>query len=302
MEQFDGIISDSHAQTEGQAPESGEGQAQPKGPVFTALEEVIDGDLEDGDESTEEETEENDPELEKQEEGANPEVANPEPDKKVQTPEENAHYAELRRQQEAAQRQAEMQRQLDMMRQQMPETQIAQILSQQYGVTPQEMLYRLRENQLEQEAEQLGVTPQQLRYQRQQEEAIRQQQEAMAQQQQYMQMQGVLTRLQREGMEVQQKYPMLTPDDLTEAVIFGYEHQSLHLPLEHLVRAKHAEKLYAADQQAARQQALAQVSGRMGQNIIPPTGKAPTTTTLTEAERFYARKFGMSDEEYAKWK
>jgi hypothetical protein len=296
---------DTQADVVEQAPADGEGQAEkPQGPVFTALDEseeedIITGELDDDDEASDDEQEE----APEQEESAEPEVADPEPGKRVQTPEENAYFAELRRQREAAQRQAEMMRQLELMRQSMPETQIAQILSQQYGVSPQEILHRLQEAQLEQEAQQLGITPQQLRYQKQQEAYLRQQQQIIAQQQQFVQMQSLLNRLQAEGAEVRQKYPTITPDDLTEAVIFMYEHNAMHLPLEHAVRAKFADKLFAADREAAKQEALAKVSGRINNGIKAPQGKAPSSAvTLTPEERYFARKFGMTDEEYVRYK
>lgn len=290
--------------------------------VFTALEEVVNGDLDfdaddsfdfdvskiaddndddaDADAESDETAEEDAPEQE--EEAQTPEVADPEPEKQAQTPEQNAYFAELRRQREAAEQQMRLQQQIEIMRQQMPETQIAQILAQEYGVSPQEMLVRLQQAQIEKEAAQRGLTPQQVMWERQQAAQQQQQQQFIQMQQQYLGIQSLMTRLQREGMEVQAKYPTLTPDDLTEAVIYGYEQNAMHLPLEDLVRARHADKLFAADYGAARQQALAQVSGRMQNSIKAPAGRSPKPYNLTDAERFFAKKMGMSEAEYAKWK
>lgn len=277
--------------SEGQAPvASNEG--------FTALEDVIDGELDD---------DETDPEGGGQEEAETPpEVADPETDKRVQTPEENARYAEMRRQQEAQQmlqlQQQQMAQQFEMMRQQLPEAQIANLLAQEYGMPPHEVLQRLQYAQISKEAEQRGLTPQQVMWERQQMAVRQQEQQYLQAQQQYTQMQALMSRLQQEGQEVVRKYPTLTPDDLTEAVIFGHETNSIHMPLEYLVRAKHADKLFAADQQAARQEALAQVSGRMNNGLKAPQGKPVSSPEagLTQEELFFANKMGISPAAYAR--
>lgn len=260
---------------------------------------VIMGDI-DEDEQEEEFVDDEDEDEEETETEAQkePEVAEPEPEKKVQTPEENAYYAEMRRQQQAAQRQMEIQQHLV----QTPEYQLAQLLQQQYQMTPDQILSRLQQEQLAKEAEQLGVHPQQLAWQRQQEQQLAQQQQAMREYQQLLQVQQFMQRMEREGQELLNQYPQLTPNDLTDAVIYMYENQVGHLPLADVVKARYADRIYSVNQHQAKQQALAEVSGRTKQAIRPPQGKAPATgSALSPQEAYFAKQFGMTPEEYRKW-
>lgn len=272
---------------------------------FTALEDIIDGELGDDDDAPDVEEQEGDSaEPSEDQAQTSPEVAEPGDDgRQPQTPEQNAYFAELRRQREAQQRAFEEQQRIEALRQQMPEVQLANMLAQEYGVTPEVMLQRIQQERIAKEAQQRGITPQQLMFERQQQEFAMRQQQMLQQQQQLLQVQSLVSRLEREGMEVRSKYPTLTPDDLTEAVIYGHQNNALHLPLESLVRMRHADKLYAVDANTMRQEALAQVSGRMTSGIKPPQGKAPSSaTTLNETEAYFAKKLGIRPEDYAKYK
>lgn len=220
-------------------------------------------------------------------------------EKQAQTPEQNAYFAEMRRQQQAAQREAEMRQAL----QNSPEYQISQLLQNQYNMPPEQILWQLQQAQLNQEAEARGVTPQQIQWERQQYQTMQAQQQLMETQQMAMQMQQFIDRMERESYQVLQQFPHLTPDDLSEAVIWGQMNNAVHLPLDVLVRTRHADKLYTVQQESARQEALAQVSGRVNNGVQPPKGKAQSSAKpLTSQEAYFAEKFGIKPEEYQKWK
>lgn len=229
-----------------------------------------------------------------------------EEEKPAQTAEQNAYYAQMRREQQAAQRDAEMRQAL----QNSPDYQISQLLQQQYGMPPEQILWQLQQAQVHQEAEARGVSPQQIQWERQQQQTMTDQQQYMQVQQQYlemqqtaMNMQTLLDRFARESQPILQQYPHLTPDDLTDAVIWGQMNNAVHLPLEVMVRSRHADKLYSVQQESAKQEALAQVSGRAATSPQPPRGKAqPGANALTAEEAHFAQMFGMTPERYNKWR
>ena len=77
-------------------------------------------------------------------------VPNEEPEKKVQTPEENAKFAEMRRQQQMEQR---IQEELNKRLAESPEMKAAKLLSEMYQVPPDQLYQKLEEARLQKEAQ-----------------------------------------------------------------------------------------------------------------------------------------------------
>jgi hypothetical protein len=233
---------------------------------------------------TDEEPEESEPEKEVEEE--------PKPEKKTQTPEENAKFAEMRRQQQ-------MEQQIQERVQQTPEYQIAKMLADRYGKTPDQMLNELRESALAEQAEKQGVPIEVLK---RQQESERQQQE-LRQEIDRMKFESWKNRVDREKQSIKNEFPMLSDDDLQKSV----EHmltviRNPEIPLEEAVYAVHGRKIAQALKEQAEQDALAKISGRTPSPLKPQGGKPNPTTTLTAEEKYVAKQMGILEKDYLKYK
>ncbi|WP_164703634.1 hypothetical protein, partial [Escherichia coli] len=76
------------------------------------------------------------------------------PKKKVQSKEENARFAAMRRQREMEQK---IQAEIERLKQEAPEFRLAQTLSEMYGMTPEELVQQLQEAKLQKEAQEKGI-------------------------------------------------------------------------------------------------------------------------------------------------
>jgi phage I-like protein len=75
------------------------------------------------------------------------------------------------------------------------------------------------------------------------------------------------------------------------------------LPLENAVFALHGAKILGGLKNTAKNEALAEVSGRKKSPLPVKGGKSQNdTVSLSDEERYVAKKLGLTDKEYSKWK
>lgn len=207
--------------------------------------------------------------------------------------EENARNAERRRQNE--------QRMLDKLRAEAPEFALAQHLAQRFGKPVDELLRDINRASLEQEAQATGVPVEVLEREAERDRRIAQ-----------LEHDKIVTeytlwqnRVSQEAAALKTEYPMLTDEDMKLAedyILVTLKNPDV--PLEEAVHAKFGKKILAGQREAARNEALAQASGRKNNNVIPPSaGKSNSNgPVLDEAEKAAARMMGISEADYLKYK
>lgn len=245
------------------------------------------------------EDEDEDEETENQEGQEDDEVLAEEdqkPKKKVQTPEENARFAAMRRQREMEQK---IQAEIERLKQESPEFRLAQTLSEMYGMTPEELVQQLQEAKLQKEAQEKGIPIEFLRERLLEQQRLNQLEEELNR----LRFQQWQSRIEADSLKLKQEYSFLTDDDIQEAVDYILNvAQNVDLPLEHAVFAVHGRKIAEALANAKLQEQLAADSGRKKTPITPKSGKTSQTRTATAEERYIAQQLGMSVDEYLKYK
>ena len=256
-----------------------------------------DDDDDDGDDTVDnsEESEESEVEPDSEEPDDEPEqqqqevVQNQDDQKPVQSPEENARFAEQRRQ-----------RQLQQMLENMPEYQLAKQLSDLYGLTPEQLLEKVKEEQIRKQAKEQNVPVEFLR------EQMRIKEENMRTHQELMELKVKLwkSEMDRQSADIKKQYPVLSDEDIQQARLYILETlRNPDIPLEQAVFALHGKKIAESIKNLSKQDALAEVSGRKRNSVVnTPTGKSNKAVVLTDEERYFAKQFGMTEEEYAKYK
>lgn len=222
-----------------------------------------------------------------------------EPETQVQTPEENAFYAEQRRQQQELQRQQELEQQFLEKAQETPEYQVAQLLAAQYGMPVDQMLQQLQESQLESQAQQQGVP---VEFLRQQQETQRQM-ETLQNQLKQMEFENWMAKQEAEAVQIKQDYPFLTDAEINEARHFMLNDlKTTAMPLSQAVFAKHQAKITSHLKEQAKQEALAEISGRKSNGTAPNVSQSSPESQLTMEERAMAKALGISEKDYLKYK
>ena len=249
--------------------------------------------LEQGDYTSEDEEEDAEPDAEQ----VNEDESDPDEQTEQQTQdfknEENARNAERRRQQQQAA--------LEQLRAQLPEAQLVRQLEEYYGAPMEVLAQRIQMANLQKEAQARGVTPEVIEREKQRDLEVQQLQTQLSN----FEFQMFESRIQNEMQDLKTAYPMLTDADLIEAkryMLVDLKHTDI--PLEEAVLAKFGRKIVEGQREAARNEALAQASGRRSNSTLPPsTGKSEAgKPVLTDAERAAAKIFGISAEEYLKYK
>lgn len=219
----------------------------------------------------------------------------PEPQKPVQSAEDNARFAEQRRQQQLEERAKQLaQEQLK----QSPEYQLAELVRQQTGLPIDQALAQIKQAALQRQAEAQGVPVEVL--QRIQDAETRAQ--TVEQQLQQVQFQSWMNRIDAEKASLKSKYGFLEDADLDAA----RDHmltvmRNPEVPLEQALMAVHGQKIVDHYREQARQDALAELSGRKPSPLPPQGGKpeASNSVELTDDEKFFARLAGIKLEDYA---
>lgn len=235
-----------------------------------------------------------------------PEVKEPvvEPDKKVQTPEENAKFAEQRRQQQVEKR---VQDELAKIKQTDPAFKIAQMMEKMYGLPMDQIQVKIEEAMIAEEAKLRNVPVEQVQQEHVQQRVVENTQTAFTQTQEDLniaQFQLWNHRVDAEAVPLKQALSMLNDDDFTVAKEYMLTvMRNPDASLESAVYAVHGAKITQSIREIAKNDALAEVSGRTANSLPPTGGKPPVATTLTDDEKYAAKHiFKMSEEEYAKYK
>jgi len=214
----------------------------------------------------------------------------------TQTAEQNAYYAEQRRQKIIEER---VQQELQRLKQEAPEFQMAQTLSDMYGVPVNELYQQLQEKRMEQQAEERGVPVEIMR----QINAYEQQQAQLQEQLYVMQFQNWQNRVNEETKSLQTQYPMLNEQDIEQAKFYLLDTlRNPEIPLQNAVFALHGDKIASSLKESAKQEALAEISGRKKGGLPPQSSKTTETQTLSEEERYIAKMMGLSEADYIKYK
>lgn len=226
------------------------------------------------------------------------------PEKKVQTPEENAQFAEQRRNQQVEKR---VQDELTKLKQNDPAFKIAQMMEKMYGLPMDQIQTRIEQAMIEEEAKVRNVPVAVVQTEHDQQrvaETAQLTQTQTAEELTMAQFQLWNYRVDAEAVPLKQELSMLTDDDLLVAKQYMLDVlKNPNVPLEQAVYAVHGAKIKTAIQNIAKQDALAEVSGRTANSLPPTGGKQQAAVTLTDDEKWAAKHvFKMSEEEYAKYK
>lgn len=251
--------------------------------------------LEDDDDDVpieEQDESESEPEQEQEQEQEPETNVEPEKSKKrVQTPEENARFAEMRRQEQ-------LRKQLE----QTPEYQLAKALESTFGMPADALLKQVQEEQLKRQAKEQNVPVEVLRAQQEQAQLIQQLQQQLLQQQ----FEAWRMRVDNEMAQLKEQYKMLSEEDFLQARQYMLEVlKNPDVPLEQVVFALHGKKIADHLKESVKQEAIAEVSGRKKKNLIPPSASKAKTTPydeLTPEEIYVAKQMGLTPEEYLKYK
>lgn len=216
-----------------------------------------------------------------------------EPQKPVQSKEQNSYYAERRRQEQI---EKAVQEKLRLTR----EYQTSQLIAEMYGVPQEELYDRLYEAKLEREAESQNVPVEYLR----EREQLRQQQSQLQDQLNNLMFQQWQARVENEKANLKSQLTMLTQDDLDQAAYYMLNDlKRTDLPLEQAVFALHGSKILNGLKNTAKNEALAEVSGRKKSPLPVKGGRSQNdSVSLSDEERYIAKKLGLTDKEYSKWK
>lgn len=216
---------------------------------------------------------------------------------KKQTKEDNARFAKERREREARERaEAELER----LKQESPEFQLAKMLSDQFGKPVDEIMEQIKEEALKAEAAQRKVPIDELREKRAEKERADRLENTVLE----LQFKDWQRQMSVDGTKLMSEYKMLTQEDMTAAENYILNvAKNVEMPLEDAVFAVHGKKIAQALAKGQQQEDLANQSGRKKKTPLPPNNsQSKKTASLTTDEQAIARAFGMTDEEYSKFK
>lgn len=213
-------------------------------------------------------------------------------EKPKQSREQNAYYAEKRRQEQ-------LERQIQERLAQTKEYQTTKLLSEIYNI-PEEQLYdKLYEAKLTKEAQAQNVPVEYLR----EREELRKQQQQLQDQLHTLMFQQWESRVEKEKQSLKAQFNMLSDEDLESAAYYMLNDlKRTDLPLQNAVFALHGEKILGGLKNTAKNEALAEVSGRKKSPLPVKGGKSESAVSLSDEERYIAKKLGLTDKEYSKWK
>lgn len=218
--------------------------------------------------------------------------AEPEAEKKKQSAEENAKFAEQRRQKQLEDR-------LQQEREKDPAYILAKRLTETTGKTPEQMLQELEAVALQEQAKVQQVPVEVLQAQQKQQRDI----DLLKEENHKLKFTGWFDRTEKEIETLKATYPMLTDDELHEAQSYVLKTlKDPEMPIQNAVHALYGDKIIKSIQEQSRNDALAALSGRTSAPAPAATKSSSSAVILTADEQEAAKIFGMTEEEYAKWK
>lgn len=216
-------------------------------------------------------------------------------EKPKQTPEENAKFADQRRQKQIDDRVAA---ELKRLQDESPEFKMAKTLSEIYG-QPVDVIYQqLEEARLAKQAEQMKVPVEYLKEQ----EANKQETKSLREQLTQLQFEAWTARVEREETQMKAEYPMLTDEDIFDAKAYLLQRLGRDVPLDQAIHSLHGKKIIQSLKESTKNETLAEMSGRKKGALPPQGGKAAPSVSLSADELYIAKQMGMSPEEYHKYK
>lgn len=259
-------------------------------------EETPDDDIESEETEPEpEQEEEPEPEKEKDTE-LEPEPTDDEKgQKRVQSQEENSKFAAQRREQEIQQK---VQAELERLKKESPEYQLAKVMADMYGVTPEVALQQMKDEALKQQAEKQGVPIEVLKKQEESNNRVTQLEQEINQ----MRYQNWQQQVDADSEKLQTQYKFLTKEDMDAAVQYIFNN-NINISMEQAVYAVHGAKIVENLANNKVQTNLAEQSGRKAKTPPAPNNGKPTKVVQATAdERYVAKAMGMTIEEYLKYK
>ena len=246
----------------------------------------------------EEELDESDDEEDEEEEEEQEADDSEDRGKKKQSKEDNARFAKERREKEFQDR---LNAEIAKLKQESPEFKLAQQLSDMTGKPVDQIMDEMRESALQKEAQEAKIPVEVLRKQREAElknaELERQINTIRFEQWQ--------SKIKADGEALQKEFTFLTQEDLDSAKSYILNTaKNVDMPLEDAVYAVHGKKIVQNLAKGKVQDELATQSGRKKKTpLAMNTGKSTKApVSLTPEEKQMAKVFGMSDEDYQKYK
>lgn len=217
---------------------------------------------------------------------------------KKQSKEDNAKFAKERREKEF---QARLQAEIAKLKQESPEFKLAQQLSDMTGKPVNQIMDEMRESALQKEAQEAKIPVEVLRKQREAEQKAVELERQINQ----IRFEQWNSKIKADGETLQKEFAFLTQEDLDSAKAYILNTaKNVEMPLEDAVYAIHGKKIIQNLAKGKVQEDLATQSGRKRKIPLAPNGgKAPKSpVALTADEKAIAKAFGMTEEEYHKFK
>jgi phage I-like protein len=185
-----------------------------------------------------------------------------------------------------------------------PAFKLARTLSEMYGRPVEQVLAQIEQARIEREAEDRKIPVDQV--QREYNEKANFEQEKAAiqsvkEENNQLQYQVWQNRMTTEELELRKapELAALTDDDIKAAQVYMLQTmQNPNASLEEAVYAVHGRKIAENLRNIARNDALAEISGRKNGGLPPQGGKPSPTASLTDEERYIAKMMGVSEEDY----
>lgn len=216
--------------------------------------------------------------------------------KRKQTPEENAKFAEMRRQSVIEQRVRE---ELERAKAESVEYKTTQMLAQMYGVTPDELYKKIEDARVAKQAEEQGIPVEVARSLEQQKYEL----DTYKQKLQQLEFESWSSKVDAQANQMKKDFPMLTDEDMYDAKVYLLQTiRNPNMPLDQAVFALHGAKITNAYKSNVRNEVLAEVSGRKKGALPPSTRKASTARSLTSDEISAAKALGISIDDYLQFK
>lgn len=217
--------------------------------------------------------------------------------KREQSKEENAKFAAQRREKELQDR---VNAELAKIKESSAEFQLAKVMADMYGVTPEVALEQMKAEALKQQSQKTGIPVEVLQKQQQSDARVSQ----LEQEINNLRFQQWQNQILADTSKLQKQYKFLTKDDFKAAEDYILNvARNVNIPLEQAIYAVHGAKIVENLANNKLQNNLAEQSGRSKKTPLKPNnGKVKDEPQGTADERYIAKQMGISIKEYLKYK